>query len=164
MKQLLFVCSGNTCRSPMAEALMKQKIAQSPVLCGCVRVHSAGTNAISGLRMSTNAENALRRFVEEPAFHVARQVSGEMIDEADIILAMSASHINSVCRREPSARRKITTLKAFANNISTEEAGAKYDIADPYCQSPEVYALVAQEIDFAVSAVVARLEREWNEF
>ncbi|MDL2235810.1 hypothetical protein LJC07_06655 [Christensenellaceae bacterium OttesenSCG-928-L17] len=163
MKQILFVCTGNTCRSPVAEALMRAEIARSPVLAGKVEVSSAGVHASEGMRMSAASRVALVNLGVPANLHAARQATKEMLAQADVILTMSAAHIDGLLRIVPNIRGKSATLKAYAAGMPHMTVGREYDIEDPYGQSEAVYFRVAKEIEAAVKRAVARLEREWSE-
>ncbi|GEM_PF-350642 len=83
---ILFVCTGNICRSPMAEGLMKHML--PPPLRPAVRVASAGTNALVGHEASENAIRVMEAGGIDISAHRARQVNGSMVAEADLILVM----------------------------------------------------------------------------
>ena len=110
MRNVLIVCTGNTCRSPMAESILK-KLAEQRSL--AIDVRSAGVAAISGLPVSSHAAEALRRRqLPVPAGSTA--LTGQTAEWADLILTMTAGHKKAVLERFPSAAGKTYTLKEYA--------------------------------------------------
>lgn len=110
MERILFVCTGNTCRSPMAEALLKG-LAEKRGL--GVAVRSAGISTIDGLPVSSNSLNALgRRGIQHKGSSAALQ--SEALDWADLVLTMTSGHKRELVARFPHALEKTYTLKEFA--------------------------------------------------
>jgi len=136
--KFLFVCSGNTCRSPMAAA-----IARDLFLGETVEIHSAGVNAADGARPSREAVGVMRERGLDIANHRAKSVSQLDLDEFDAIVAMDAATAR-VLRKE---------FKAAPNKL------ARLDIDDPYGGGIETYRLCVQEIE----AGLRRLFRGANE-
>ncbi|RUS49152.1 low molecular weight protein arginine phosphatase [Cohnella sp. AR92] len=110
MKRVLIVCTGNTCRSPMAEAMLRSLTRERGL---DVEVKSAGVSTVNGLPVSPNAAETLRKLgMEQPAGSTS--LSGKETEWADLILTMTASHKRAVLERYPSAEEKTFTLKEFA--------------------------------------------------
>lgn len=114
---ILFVCSGNTCRSPMAEAIARRMLAQKMNVeefelekKGIV-VMSAGSFAMSGARATPAAVEAVKKLGGDLSRHRSRPLTVELIHQADAIFTMGRSHSMAVTALVPAAAGKITTLK-----------------------------------------------------
>jgi protein-tyrosine-phosphatase len=137
MLRILVVCTGNTCRSPMAETLLNARIQQEG-LGERVKVLSAGLYASGDYPASAGAQEVMARRGLDLAAHRTRQLLPEYVAAADIVLTMTASHKRAVVELAPQAADKVYTL--------AEYAGAETDVSDPFGGSPEVYQACADEI------------------
>lgn len=140
---LLFVCSGNTCRSPMAEVLMRARLPPSSRW----RVGSAGTLATAGLPASLLAQQALAETGLSAAGHRSRPVTPELVREAGMVAAMGRQHFERIIGVAPALRDKVFLLGRFAPR------GAGLDIDDPAGGSLESY----RECRDAISACLPGL-------
>lgn len=148
MLRILFVCTGNTCRSPMAEALLKEKIRQRG-LGDKIMVYSAGVAAGVQAPASSGAYLAMHAKGIDLASHVSRQLLPETIAGADLVLTMTAGHKSSVLQLVPSAGDKLYTLAEFA--------GKSGQVADPFGGSTGIYQACAGQIE-------QLLELAWDKF
>ena len=126
---VIFVCFGNIMRSPMCEHLMQRaaRSAKSPI-----RISSAGLNAVTGREAHPWAIAASREFGISLENHRAKALTTEMIDNADLVLAMDFQNYTQLVSRFPYSRKKIAMLGAYGASGS-----GSIEIHDPYYDGPE---------------------------
>lgn len=129
--RLFFVCTGNVCRSPMAEALAQKHPG--------VEARSGGVGAVFGAPMSEGARRALAAAGLALPHHQSQEPSPEHLAWADWVLAMTQSHKQELLGRFPWARDWVMTLG--------EWAGSKEDVEDPIGSTDQVYAATMAHID-----------------
>ncbi|WP_051297386.1 low molecular weight phosphatase family protein [Brevibacterium album] len=179
---ILTVCTGNICRSPLAEQLLRQRLA------GDFRYElaSAGLNAVVGAPMDPMAAEQLRVYGGDPHGLVGEQLDGVRVDASDLLLTMTRGQRDHLIRRYPRAAQRTFTLAEFAalapaavqaagrasaggarperpeaqgvveaaarNRFSAQLTDAD-DVEDPINASPEVHARVASQIAGLVEAI-----------
>lgn len=147
---ILLVCTGNTCRSPMAAALMRKKIAERFGGQGDsvpVSVASAGISASPGDPASVGARNAIRSYGMSLDRHQSTQIHSYMVEQADLVLVMGHRHRNVLCSQWPEYSDKIFLL-----------SGDDSEISDPFGGPNEVYQHCAKQLDRHTSSWVERLD------
>ncbi|MCT4619005.1 MAG: low molecular weight protein arginine phosphatase [Marinisporobacter sp.] len=149
MKTILFVCTGNTCRSSMAEGLFKKMLEDLGEKTKGIKVISAGTAAIGGQQASKNAVRAMEEKGIDLKDHRATFITKELTQEADLILTMTRNHKNQLLYMEPKAKEKIYTLKEYT--------GGDGDIVDPYGQSIDVYKECSKEIEESLKVLIEKI-------
>ncbi len=138
MPSILIVCTGNICRSPIAEAYLRHRLAQEPIP-GEWEIISAGTWAQDGLPASESGVAVMRERGLDMSRHRSRNVDAALLAKVDLVLTMTASHAEVLRAEFPSAATKIFRL--------TEMAGPPYDVRDPYGGSLNDYRRTADELE-----------------
>ena len=134
---LLFVCTGNICRSPMAEYLMRRWLGPDAEW----HVESAGVSAADGLPASEEAIQVLRELGIALDPHRSRRLTPDLVDPASAIVVMTASHRSAIEASFPQARGKVFLLRSFG------ASGVDQDIEDPIGASVDTYRRVRDEIN-----------------
>jgi len=140
MKRILFVCTGNTCRSPMAECMMRALLAGRED----VQVLSAGTYALSGAPASIGAQRAMQRRGLSLADHKSRAVTGVLLDACSLIVGLTHNHIAQLHLMYPDCR---TPMIAFDDP----------PVSDPYGGDDDAYERAALDIQRQLPALFQAL-------
>lgn len=148
---ILLVCTGNTCRSPMAEALMRSKFisrfGSEQAAADKVYVASAGLNAFPGGPASIEAQAVIASRGLSLVEHQSRSVTMHALQHADLILTMTRSHRNAIIDQLPGIEFKVKLL-----------SGSNADVSDPYGGPQTVYSACADQIDAHLDRWVGSLE------
>ncbi|MCA9237794.1 MAG: threonylcarbamoyl-AMP synthase [Planctomycetales bacterium] len=150
---IVVVCTGNTCRSPMAEAMLRQMIAQKA---GCqvdelesrgLTIASAGIAAAAGGPAATEAVEVMKSQGLDITCHQSQPLTDKLAHHADMLLTLTAAHRNAILRRWPEVAARTHTLRPDGG-----------DIADPIGGPLEVYKQCASQIEQALRERVEEID------
>lgn len=153
---ILFVCTGNTCRSSMAEALLKNMLATEGLSHFSVR--SAGIAADPGAQASPYAVEALAELGLDLSSHRAQNIDAPLAEWAHLILTMTGHHQRVISDSLPQTAGKVHLLKEFAAHEQGDENAAALDIADPFGQALDAYRASRDELVQALELLLQKIK------
>ncbi|MEK7233084.1 MAG: low molecular weight protein arginine phosphatase [Elusimicrobiota bacterium] len=145
-RSVLFVCTGNTCRSPMAEYFFVQLSREAGLPCA---VSSAGTQAAIGMPLSSGAAAVFAARGIGPVSHRARRACKTLLDQADAVYVMERAHRDDLASRFPESAAKIAVLREAAGLMPV-------DVEDPAETDAARYQSCASSIEEALKIIVLR--------
>ena len=149
--RVLVVCSGNTCRSPLAAAILAAGVATEPRLAD-VEVVSAGTSASSGSPASEGSFLVARERGLDLSTHRARLLTADDVRTADVILTMGRQHLRSVSQFGGDGKAHL--IREYAGEVPGD------DVPDPFGGDVEGYRAAAAEFDRMLGTIMKRLVRD----
>ena len=148
MRNVLFVCTGNVCRSPMAAGLFNAKAMRAGDGDKLVAT-SAGTWALENEPASTNAVTIMAERGIDLSGHRGRMVSSSELANAAVVIVMTTSHRDALAAEFPEARSKIHLMSELKDHL--------YDIADPYGDELPEYVKCANDLEQLIEIGYAKL-------
>lgn len=154
---ILFICSGNSCRSPMAEGLLRKKFYAK--YGDQVRIHSAGILGIDGNPATLPAIDAAKEKGVDISNHKSKGIKKADVAEADIIFALADNHKEYLDQHFSRYKENVFLLKTFATDSDKPK---KTSIDDPIGQGLKVYRRTINEIDKELNRILPQLEKLIN--
>ncbi len=152
MKTILFLCTGNVCRSPMAEGLFRHAVKGR----GEFRVLSAGLGALDGQPPTPHSVQAMREIGIDISAQRSRALAAEMVRSADYIFGMTHSHVDTVALLYPQMAEKTFLLREFDETLEPYEK----DISDPIGSSFEIYVECRDQIEQGIVTLLKFMEQQ----
>lgn len=143
MDKIIFICTGNTCRSPMAEGLFRAHGGEDKT---GLTAASAGLFTQDGMPASQNAVAAAAELGADITAHRSRMLTPDMARDAHYLVCMTGAHYDRLCELFPDCADKVFTL-------------LPEDISDPFGGDLETYRRAAAEIDKGVRSIIERLAK-----
>lgn len=151
--KIAFVCTGNICRSPYAEAKMKELISQLNLT--CFEISSYGTNTTPGKSVDPTALEAAKARGVDLLPHRTKQITAEIIKEMDLIIFMGSNHYLALQKLDNTAHKKSIYLGAILLSKTPE-----YLIEDPYNHDQEVFVYCYQTMDYALHLLINEIQKK----
>ena len=152
MKSIVFVCTGNICRSPMAEYMLRHMLGKAGI--EGIEVFSRGVSAMERSPMSEYSIAELEDLGIDGSPHRAASLTTEDVERADLLLVMTRSHWAAVLGEWPEASDKVFLLKDYAGI----PPGEPNEIADPYGESREAYHRCRIDIEDSLLGVLNKIK------
>ena len=153
---ILTICTGNVCRSPMAEKLLQHALAGQGTPLNQIEIVSAGVAAGYGEPASVNSVTALKKVKIDLDGHRSQPVTQDLIDRAFLILGMTQSHIDTLNYYHTDLPERVHLFREFMGKDDSPE------IPDPYGQNYTAYAACFDSMAEAIPSLVSYLKNEYK--
>lgn len=154
LKNVLFVCTGNTCRSPMAEALFRELVKER----ADYQVSSAGVAAAPGMPASKHSAALLKERGLDLASFQSRMLNLKILEQATHVFAMSSHHMAAIVDEFPQQADKIYLVSEFA---AEDELRGK-DVSDPFGQGRFAYEETLVALEKVLPSLLAYIDQTWK--
>lgn len=146
-KVIVFLCTGDTCRGPMAQGYMKKKLEEKGIT--HIEVRTAGVMTVSGLVPTPEARQVMEKEGIDIMKHRSAPLTRELVKRSDVVLGMTPFHVQFAKRLDDEAKDRTYLLKEFAKSDMKN-----YQVTDPMGATLEVYKRVYREIKLAVDRLM----------
>ncbi len=157
IKTILFVCTGNTCRSIMAQGMFKKMLKEKVENSYRYNIQSAGISAISGMNPTSEATSVMLEQGIDISQHQAQPLREDLVKRADLILVIANEHKEYIQRKFPFVQNKTFLLKKYTlkNEFKSIQNNEKdYEIVDPIGRPIKFYRIVAKELKVNLKKIV----------
>lgn len=142
--EIVFICTGNTCRSPMAEGIFRAEGGEEKL---GLKASSAGLFAQDGMSATPFAVDAVKELGADISMHRARQLTTEIVENATYLVCMTAAHYDRLLQTWPQAEEKTFMLM-------------KRDVSDPFGGDLQTYRRCAAQLVLGIRELIAGLEQK----
>lgn len=156
---IMFVCSGNTCRSPMAVGALKVLLEKKRP--GKFEIISSGTGAATGFPATEFAIEAAKIWNCDLTGHRSQPVTEELINQSDLIVAMTPGHLRELVRIKPDSQSKYFLLKNFPDE-SSDGDGVDDPIGMPLDYYKDTFLEIGEEIGRFLPEIIRRIDETVN--
>lgn len=155
IRSVLLVCTGNSCRSIMAEGLLKKYLKKEGK--EDIEVKSAGVRAIDGMTPTTETIEVMKKEGVDVSGFRSKRLTRDLIKKADLILVMASHHMDEIIKIVPDAAPKARLLKQYGLETLMEEAYEDPDILDPIGKPISYYEQVFEAIKKEIERIAKLL-------
>ncbi len=148
--KIMFICTGNICRSAMAHKLLEKKLEEKPI--NDIQVYSSGIYAENGDTSTYNAIETMKEYGVDLKSHIATNIRNSEIDKMDLILCATLSHKREVLYLYPELQGKVYTMKEYVGDDKETK-----DISDPWGYDLTTYQRCALEINEILDKLMEKI-------